>query len=235
MNTNSKLLAYLIILVMFSSLALGEVVVFSKYETQTTLEKDVLHIKREVTLTNVGSNPIIPGELHFKIHEIKKGERVPSQITNFKAYNDYRADLKTRQIEGNTETDLVVSVWEPVLPKFNYKIMIEYDIVFQPKGILFYEMVVPTEETTIPIKENINDVFIPSGYHITYAPDAEVKKVEKEGENYRVVKWNNKKNMVMEYSKLPLPRLGVKAVNLFWSAIIAIVLIMTFVIHKWTR
>jgi len=225
-------LLYAVILLLVLDIALAEVVVFSDYETHTTVEKDRLHIERVVTLKNVGGNPIIPGELHFKLHEINKDKRVASSISDFKAKNDYNTELKTRTIEGDEETDLVISVWEPVLPKFSYRITLEYDLKFETKGLLFYELNVPVEETTIPIKNNKHNLYLSKSYHITYAPDAVVKTVSRNGKEFRMVSWQNREDMFLEYSRLPLPKLGIKAVNLFWGIVIITMLILTFLLHR---
>lgn len=212
--------------------AIGEVVVFNDYVTHTTLKDDRLLIEREITLKNVGKNPIIPGELHFKLHEIKKNERVPSVVRDFKAQNDYQQELKTRTIEGREETDLVISVWEPVLPQFSYRIKLSYELEFKTKGLLFYELNVPLEETSIPIRNNRHNLYIPSGYHVTYAPNAVVSSVSRNQNAYEMVSWENRESMVIEYSRLPLPKMGIRAVNIFWGVVIVSMILLTFLIHR---
>jgi hypothetical protein len=213
----------------------SEVVVFKNYETTTILEKNSLNIQRKISLENVGANPIIPGELHFKLHEIIKKDKVASKVNNLGAVNDFEKELKTRSVETKEETDLVVSVWEPVLPKFSYNVHLNYDLDFKPKGILFFEIRVPLEETTIPIKNQKQSLYIPSKYHITYAPDAEITSVKKGEKKYKVVSWENREDMVVEYTILPLPKMGIRAVNVFWVLIIIILLITTFFIHRRLR
>jgi len=225
----------IILFVMLAQFAVAEVVVFRSYETKTKLDKSTLQINREIILENVGSNPIIPGELHFKLHEIKKNTKHGSIVNNLGAKNDFNKVLKTRQIETREETDLVVSVWEPVLPRFTYNVLLNYDLVFKPKGILFYEIKVPLEETTIPIKSQRQSLYLPSKYHVTYAPEAVVKLVQEGGTKYRVVTWENREEMIVEYTRLPLPKLGIRAVNVFWVMVIIVLLISTFFIHRKLR
>ena len=217
------------------SFASAEVVVFKSYETKSILGDNSLSISRKIILQNVGSNPIIPGELHFKLHEISKDKKVASDVNNLGAKNDFDKVLKTRKIESAEETDIVVSVWEPVLPRFTYVVLLEYDLKFEPKGILFYEIKVPLEETTIPIKTQKQQLYLPAKYHVTYAPDADVKLVQEGGKKYRVVTWEDREDMVVEYSRLPLPKMGLRAVNVFWIVIILALLISTFFIHRKLR
>jgi len=232
---NRKLWIILIFLILFMKLSTGEVVVFSNYETKTTLEKNNLHIEREIVLKNVGSNPIIPGELHFKLHEIRKKDKIASVVSNLGAKNDFNKELKTRKVETKEETDLVVSVWEPVLPKFTYNVLLSYDLEFEPKGLLFYEIKVPVEETTIPIKNNKQSLYLPAKYHVTYAPDATVSEVNQGSSKFRVISWENREDMIVEYTILPLPKTGIRAVNVFWVVVIIMLLVSTFFIHRKLR
>ena len=231
----TRILLCVLILLFTIDVVMGEVVVFDNYETHTTLEKGKLHIERVITLKNVGDNPIIPGELHFKLHEIVKGKKIPSVVTDFSARNDYNAELKTRTVQGDEETDLVISIWEPVLPKFSYRINLQYDLGFEPKGLLFYELNVPVEETTIPIVNQEHNLYIPTSYYVTYAPDAVVKTVSRNGNEYRMVSWQNREDMLLEYSPLPLPKTGVRAVNIFWGVVIVGLIMLTFLLHRKMR
>ncbi len=230
-----KNLVLCIFMLLMVNLASADVVVFRDYSTKSVLDRDMLHISRAITLENVGANPIIPGELHFKLHEIIKNQKVASVVHNLEAKNDFGTVLKSRIIESKEETDLVASVWEPVLPKFTYNVKMSYDLEFKTKGILFYEINVPLEETTIPIENQKQSLYIPAKYHITYAPDAIVRTVEEGGQKYRVVEWENMEDMVVEYSVLPLPKLGIRSVNIFWIMVIIILLASTFFIHRKLR
>ncbi len=120
------------------------------------------------------------------------------------------------------QVDLVFTLWDPLLPGFYHDLTMTYEMEFKPKGVLFYEISIPTEKTTIPI-QNINTEFkIPKKYHVTYAPGMEVAK---DGSN-TIIKFSDNSNLVFEYSIIPFPRTGLKAVNIFW-----IVLILLFVIN----
>jgi hypothetical protein len=228
-------------LILLSSFASAEVVVFRNYITKTTLNKaeGILQIERTVHIHNTGGNPIIPGELHFKLHEIKGEERVASTVENFEAARVFsennKRDLKTRIVKGERETDLVINVWEPMLPNDHQEIYLTYDMKFSPKGFLFYQMDVPIEETTIPIKNNEHNLYIPAGYHVTFAPNSTISKQILNDKRYRVVTWKNRKDMFLEFTRLPMPRLGIKAVNIFWLVIIVSLLISTFFIHRTIR
>ena len=98
----------------------ADIIVFSSYDTVTTLDDGFLHIERTLILKNVGTAPVIPGELHFKLHEEYKGQATGPEIRNMKAEDQYKTELHTNVLRTDTQTDLVVSVWNPLLPEFSY-------------------------------------------------------------------------------------------------------------------
>jgi hypothetical protein len=120
-----------------------------------------------------------------------------------------------------------------LLPDFFYDMTMTYDLPFDPRGILFYQVVLPEERTTIPIKTTTTTFNLPKRYHVTYvAPDGDVK-AEKE---VNTVTWNVKDAYQVEYSLVPFPRLGFKAVNAFWILIIILFLInLVFRLRKRAR
>ncbi len=208
----------LIMLLLAIPVASARVVVFRDYTTQTTLEKGSLHIERIMTLENIGSAPIIPGELHFKLHEIVKDEQVASEVSNLVAESEQGRQLSTDIINGNRETDLIIDVWDTLLPGFYYTIKMEYDVQFKSKGVLFYLINIPTEETTIPIRHNTQKFLLPKRFSVTFAPGAEVSK----SDDKRVVEWVNQEDMQLEYSIVPFPKLPIKGVNVFWAILIVL-------------
>ncbi len=205
----------------FSGSVMANVVVFDKYETTLTLEGDTLKVEKRLRLMNIGSNPIIPGEIHFKLSTQAGDEIIPADIRNLKIADHYDHALDTQQVKGNEELDVVFTLWNPLLPSFYYDFKMSYEMDFDPKGILFYEINVPQEKTTINIKNQKTSFLLPKRFHVTFAPDAEVTTED----GARVLTWFNTPNLDFEYSYLPLPRVGVRMVNVFWVLLIAISLV----------
>lgn len=203
--------------------AAAEVLVFDKYDTVSRVDGDTITIEREMTLTNVARNPVIPGELHFRLYQQDGSERRTIKVSDFTASNDRGQALSTKIVNRADETDLAVTIWDPMLPGFSYTFRISYVIEFDPSGLLFYELRIPREDTTIPIKNAQQTVILEDKYHVTYAPDTAVSKLS----GNTVVSWAGQADdgQVIEYSALPLPRirlgsLALRAVNIFWGVII---------------
>jgi hypothetical protein len=198
---------------LLSSLVLGDVIVFSNYNTKAEItESGKLHIVKELTLKNVGRSPIIPGELHFRMYEENSKGDTPSKITGFSAKGHYNDDLSVKKLDYASQTELVIDIWEPILPDFIYNFKMEYDVDFVPRGILFYDLVLPDEKTTIPIQNQVYELTVPSNKHITYTVGGKVS-------NNKVL-WQNVVSPQVEYSILPIPKLPIRGVNVFWFSVI---------------
>lgn len=211
------------LLVLLSTTLVAEVIVFDNYDSTFTLKGGKLIVEKELRLKNVGSSPIIPGEIHFKISQEGSKNSAPD-ITNYMAYNSEEKELDTQLIKTNTDSSLVFTVWDPLLPGFFYDVTMTYEFDFKPKGVLFYSVVLPEEKTTIPIKNFESTVILSKSNHFTYAPDALIETTSRG----REAVWESPEVIDFEYSIIPIPKLGFKAVNLFWIIIMCILVIQLF-------
>jgi len=218
-SLNKHFFLFLIALVLVSSFASANVIVFSNYKTKSQISADgFLHVEKELTLKNIGRAPIIPGELHFKLYEKDSKSEKPTTITGFGAVGHYNENLDIKKLDYNDQTELVIDIWEPILPGFIYNFKIEYDVEFKPKGILFYDITLPEEKTTIPIQNQVYELIVPENKHITYTMGGKVSKNK--------VVWQDVDIPKVEYSILPLPRLPIRAVNVFWFLIIIVLCVL---------
>lgn len=202
-------------------LAQANSVVFERYDTTATFQGNTILIERDVRIKNSGLTPIIPGEVHFRLYEQRGDTKTPIPVTNFRAHSPTSGDLTTRVAERRGETDLSVHLWNPLLPNFYYDFTMTYEMEFSPSGILFYEIRLPREDTTIPIVNENTQFLLDRRYSVTYAPEGVVSSATPTGNT--VVSWDrNSNNRIVEYSRIPLPTIGVRAVNVFWIVIIVL-------------
>ncbi len=203
-------------------------VVFERYDTTATIQGNTILIERDVRIKNSGLTPIIPGEVHFRLYERRGDTKIPIPVTNFRASSEIAGDLTTRVQERRGETDLSVHLWNPLLPNFHYDFTMSYEMEFSPSGILFYEIRLPREETTIPIVNENTQFLLDRRYSVTFAPDGVVQSRTPTGNT--IVSWDRTSTeRVVEYSRLPFPTIGMRAVNVFW-VIIIILLVAVFVL-----
>ena len=197
--------------------ASANVLVFSEYNTEATITQDTIHIERDVTIKNNGQVPIIPGELHFRFFE-QDGDTTHSiDVSNVQATSATGETLTTRAVDRGNEQDVSVQIWNPLLPGFDYSFTMSYDIEFETSGVLFHEINLPREQTTVPIINEQTRFLLEDKYYVTYAPGTEINRIS----GNSVIEWRtDTDNRVVEYSRIPFPQTGLRAVNVFWIAII---------------
>lgn len=216
MKWTSKLVIFsLLVLVFAFSAAAYDVVVFENYETSYFLKDGKLSVEKRVLLRNVGNNPIIPGELHFRVYEQRGDKQIPVEIKNLVASNP-SSQLTTRVTLYDDYSDVVVHVWNPVLPDFDLPLTISYDLDFKLKGVLFHEVQFPIEETTIPIRDSKVDFMLPNQFSVTFTTGDVIA----EDNMNKVVQWVNEDDLSLEYSRLPLPNTPFRMVGIFWMTIL---------------
>jgi hypothetical protein len=212
-----------IVLAILSSSVLANVVIFEEYETKNILDKGTLKVEKNINIKNRGTNPIIPGELHFKVYEYKGKKQVASNIDNLYAHNNYNK-LSAQVIRSGDFSDVVVDVWNPLLPDFEIPVTITYDLKYNQKGILFHELNFPVEETTVPVDSSSIKLFLPKNFFITYAPKATIT----EDSMYKIVEWENPDyDVSLEYTRLPMPKMPFKFSTMFWLTVIFILVGVT--------
>ncbi len=200
-----------------------DVVAFQEYDKTYYLEGDVLRVEKDLVMRNIGNNPIVPGEVRFRMYEVRGSTTVPSDIDEIYARDNSR-ELDARVEKYSDYSDLIVHVFNPILPGFDYPISISYELEFNPTGILFHEMLFPIEETTIPIRDSVTRLVMPNRYRVTFAPDTQI---EQDGMR-RTIEWDGDSELLLEYTRLPMPQMPFRMVSVFWLSVL-MVLGVTFI------
>lgn len=225
----------LVFLVTLSSsfAAFGEVIEFSEFKRDVTYDDGVLYVKTTALLKNTAPYPIIPGELHFTLFERSGFETHSVPVSDFTVVGLNNKNLETYIDTGSFDSDLYFLVWEPVLPGFSYPLTITYTIDFKPKGLLFYNIELPIEETTIPIRKKTLTFSLDSSYFVTYATQgAAVTKLP----DQKVVSISDTHTIRVEFTHLPLPKLPVMMVHVFWMILLIILAgILTYRYRSYIR
>ncbi|MBN2881820.1 hypothetical protein JXM83_07260 [Candidatus Woesearchaeota archaeon] len=198
------------------------IIAISSYENYIKLENNKLIFEKHISLKNTGKNTIIPGELHFKLYEISdKDVKTIPKISNLASTDKYDNDLSARIVTRTDDAEVIISAWQPIMPQFEYSIILKYEMEFKPRGILFHNIDFPDEETTIPIQSSFTSIEIPKKYSVSYAPNATVTKED----NYKKVEWKNINEKTIEYTLIPFPNTKVHGATLFWVSLIILLTI----------
>lgn len=219
---SKKIITFFLITFLFvvlTKLSFANVITFDQYYSTSTIEEGKIKVHIETNLKNIGSNPIIPGEVHLKLSNIISNTEL--QHVNLISYDVKGKDginLKDRDLTTNREAEIIFEVWDPILPNFFYPITIDYEIEFTPKGVFFYQINIPKSLTTIPITNEIIEYRFSKNLYLTYAINGTYEK----GEDYKSIKWNANDNMFFEISRLPIPKMPFTMANVFWTIIIVL-------------
>lgn len=227
------LLCFVVSLLIFSPFVNAfEVVVFEQYDTVYSVKGRTLVVEKDLVLRNVGTNPIIPGEISFKLFEMHGDSSRSSNVRDVVALHNNNV-LDTR-VDSHTDfSDVVVHIWNPLLPDFDYSFSLSYEIDYRPRGVLFHEVVFPVEETTISINDRTTTMLLPRRYSVTYAPHAVLSSTS----DNKIVDWGSRSELSLEYTIIPLPeQMPFRMVSVFWLSVLILLGVIFIVLNvKRTR
>lgn len=230
---------YRAIMVFFLSLffmtsVFASVEVFSKYDTILTINTDnTIEVNKSLSLKNVYDVGIVPGQIEFKIGQGTEGSISNIEVLEVKAFDRFGTEIKSQVRTTKDYSVIILDVYYPLLPGFEYSFDLYYKLSYQPGGIFFKSLQIPLRESTIPIKDGLFTVNLPENFYFTYI-DTEDKESFIDGNLARWdIKDNYPKSVAFEYSYLPIRFGGFKGSYVFWIMINS--LLVVFLIYEVRR
>jgi len=229
-----SILVFLSIVVSFSY---ANVEVFSDYDTILKVNSDnTIQINKSLTLKNVYDVGIVPGQIEFKIGRGIDGSVGNLQIGKVTAFDSFNNQIKTSVRETESYTVIVLDVYYPLLPGFEYNFFLNYGISYEPGGIFFKSLQIPLRESTIPINSGEFKVILPENYHFTYLYSDESEGIISDGVATWEIKDDSPKSIIFEYSYLPINFGGIKGSYIFWICVnLFLVIFLIYEIKKEIR
>ena len=224
-----KIVISLFLVIVFSTTVFSTVEVFSNYDTVLNIEDNFITINKTLTLKNVYDVGIVPGQIEFKIAKGEDGSVNDLKVINVSSKDQFGKDIKTQVREIGDYTVIILDIYYPLLPGFEYKFTLNYKLSYKPGGLFYKSLNIPLRESTIPIKSGKFEVILPKSYRFTYfGTNEESRTVEK-----NIAKWDIKDNMpnsiVFEYSWIGNPfRESFKGSYIFWGTINLLLLLLLF-------
>ena len=146
----------------------ASVEVFSNYDTVLTVNTDnTIDINRSLTLKNVYEVGIVPGQIEFKVAKGVDGSVDNLKVMNVSAKDKFGKDIKVQVREMKDYSVIILDVYYPLLPGFEYQFDLDYKLSYNPGGIFFKSLNIPIRESTIPIEKGAFRVVLPDNYHFT--------------------------------------------------------------------
>lgn len=227
-----KFAAIIALLLCSLSGVFASVEVFSDYDTHLKVNSDnTIEINKSLTLKNVYDVGIVPGQIEFKIAKGTEGSLGNIEVMDVKAVDRYGKEIKSQVRQTKDFSVIILDVYYPLLPGFEYQFDFYYKLSYEPGGIFFKSLQIPIRESTIPIEQGEFKVELPENYHFTYVNSEDGgESVIEDG----IAKWeiedNSPSSIHFEYSYIPLKLGSLQGSYVFWIAIN--VLILLFLIYE---
>lgn len=224
----------LFFILFFSSSVFSAVEVFSNYDTvlKVTSDNNIL-INKSLTLKNVYDVGIVPGQIEFKIGKGVDGSVGNIDIENIKAFDSFGNEIKAKLRNTKEYSIIVLDVYYPLLPGFEYEFNLIYSMSYEPGGIFFKSLQIPLRESTIPIQNGKFKVILPNNYHFTYLSTSGMNSTINKGSATWNIKDDLPKSVVFEYSYLPVKFGDLKGSYVFWITVnIILLLILVFEVRR---
>ena len=221
----SFFLIFLVVFLSFSSFATIEV--FSDYTTNMKiLSNNTILVNKTLTLKNVYTTGIVPGQLEFKIGKgVEKNYGDEVQVSRIKVVDAFGKVLPSQVRNTGDFTAIIVDIYYPLLPGFEYTINLDYQLTYNPTGIFFKNLEIPIQESTIPIQKGTYTVIAPNFYYFTYLSGWGVKE---NGNAVWKLNENGPEKISFEYSYIPISIGDFQGSYVFWITINLILLSILF-------
>lgn len=229
-----KSVSWVIVLFFFISSIFGAVEVFSKYNTHLTINSDnTIEINKSLSLKNVYDVGIVPGQIEFKIGKGTEGSIANIEIIEVMAVDRFGTEIKTQIRQTKDFSVIILDIYYPLLPGFEYNFELYYKLSYKPGGIFFKSLQIPLRESTIPIENGLFTVTLPDNYYFTYI-FTEDTKAELDGNSATwIIKDNNPKSVAFEYSYIPLKVGNFKGSYVFWILInLCIIIFLVYEVRR---
>lgn len=227
----------IIMSIFFMTSVFGAVEVFSKYDTTLKINNDnTIEVNKSLSLKNVYDVGIVPGQIEFKIGKGTDGSIANIDVVEVKAVDRFGTEIKSQIRQSKDFSVIILDVYYPLLPGFEYSFELYYKLSYEPGGIFFKSLQIPIRESTIPIEAGIFTVILPDNFHFTYI-DTEDKVATIED---NIAEWeikdNYPKSVAFEYSYIPISIGGLKGSYVFWIMInLFLVLFLVYEVRKEIR
>lgn len=213
----------------FSNSVVGES--FSQYHSFVNFtDEETIVISKQLALKNNFDKTILPGQIEFRIGKGTRDSVTNANLENVKVYDKDGNNISYSIRENSEYTSLILDIYYPLLPKFEYKFFLQYELEFEASGIFFKSLEVPLKETSIPIENGTFKVHLPKNSRFTYLGDlANYTTINKNEGIWQL--GNNLPNSVeFEYSFIPIRTSFMRGSYVFW--LIVNVLMFTFLVYE---
>lgn len=204
---------------------------FSKYHSVVNFsDSEKIVITKQLALKNNYDKSILPGQIEFRIGKGTQDSVTSANLENIKAYDSNGKNISYTIREYEDYSSLILDIYYPLLPKFEYKFTLEYELEFESSGIFFKSLQVPLKESSIPIEDGTFEVYLPKNTYFTHLGELDEFATIRKNHGIWELKDNLPNSVEFEYSFIPIRTSFMRGSYLFW--IIINVLMFGFLVYE---
>jgi len=137
-SSKIKLLGNLLLVFIFIFSTFAAVEVFSEYKTTLTINNDnTVLLNKTLKLKNVYDVGIVPGQIEFKVGRGIDGSIDNLEVKDVVAIDRFGNVIKSQLRNTNDYSIIILDVYYPLLPGFEYEFNLVYTLAYKPGGIFF--------------------------------------------------------------------------------------------------
>ncbi len=237
-NTYLKTLLYVFFLIttIISSMSLifaqdyeGET--FSKYySTVEFVGNDTIKVSKDMAIKNNYDRAILPGQLEFRVGSGTQDSATSIKLDNIIVQDSFGRNITYTYREFEEYSALILDIYYPLLPDFEYEFTLEYELEFESSGIFFKNLKIPLKDSTIPIEDGRFEVTLPKYNRFTYIGELEELATIDKNTGVWDLEDNLPNSVEFEYSFIPIRSQWLRGSYLFW--ILINTLLFVFLVYQ---
>lgn len=212
-------LIFFIIFLMSSHSVHAEIVgeSFSQYHAKVEfLDNDIIRISKDLALKNNHNRAILPGQIEFRIGSGTMDTSTSVVLDNIRVQDNFGRNISYSFREFEQYSSLIVDVFYPLLPGFEYRFSLQYELEYESRGIFFKSLQIPLTESSIPIEEGRFEVILPRNNFFTYTGELGNLATISGNEGVWELGDSLPNKVEFEYSFIPLRTPWLRGSYMFW-------------------
>lgn len=212
------------LLVSIANSSFAAIEVFTQYDTTMIFNSNnTIDVHKEILLRNIHEVGIVPGQIEFKINGKSEG----LELLDYEVIDRYGREIRSSLVQTGDTYTIMLNIFSPILPGFDYKIDLKYSLAYEPAGIFFKRVEVPLKENTrIPILRGNVELLFPEKYSVTYTDYTDNNTTIHANTAIWDLDKNSPETVMVEYSYIPLSIGGVSGALIFWIVVNIILLVL---------
>ena len=207
---------------------------FSKYHSIVNFS-DSKHIiiTKELALKNNYDKSILPGQIEFRIGKGIGDTVVGANMEDVRVYDKDGDNMSFTIREYEEYSSLIVDVYYPLLPNFEYEFTLQYTLDFRSSGLFFKSLQVPLKESSIPIEDGTFEIYLPKYTYFTYLGELDEYATVKGNYGIWELGGDLPNSIEFEYSFIPIRSSIMRGSYVFWISVnVLVFLFLMFEIRK---